>query len=285
VDKNYTAGDNAPRISRPQLEAVIRRAAELYAADADADDGVSEAELIRIASELGLPARLVRQALYETPASQVEHSLLDRVAGPAEISIARVVQNEHGLTFNRLEDYLVTREYLQIVRRQPGAVWLTPAEDLVSKIIRSVTRPSSRHLLTRTRGVALRVHPLEEGRSHVRLDLNYDSTRKDLIVAGGVVGGVPVGLAAGGILAAAIDALAGPIGAPGVFTALGAGMIVSATAGIGIAAAHFRRLRKKARGEVESLLDRIEAGDRLDPPAPPWRRRLQAQLLRFPTKR
>jgi hypothetical protein len=272
------------RISRAQLEAIIRRAAELYAAETDADDGVSEAELIRIASELGLPPRLVRQALYETPAGATETSLLDRLFGPAQVSITRVVPNDADLAFGRLEEYLVTREYLQVTRRQPGRAWFIPAEDLVSRIIRSISRPSGRHLLTRARGVALAAHPLEEGRAHLRLDLNYRSLRKDLLIMGGVIGGGPVGIVAGGVMAAAIDAAAGPLGPLGVFAALGGGIIASASAGIALAAAHFRRQRKQAGYEVESLLDRVESGERLDPPLPPWRRRLQRHLLRLPPR-
>jgi hypothetical protein len=285
VDKKQPADDSAGRISRPQLEAVIRRAAELYAAETDAEDGISEAELIRIASELGLPPRLVRQALYETPASAAPPSLLDRLCGPGAISIARVVPNEASLTFARLEEYLVTREYLQVTRRQPGRAWFIPADDLVSRIVRSVSRPPRRHLLTRARGVALAVHPLEEARAHVRLDLNYSSLRKDFLVAGAVLGGGPVGLLAGGILGTAVDALAGPLGPVGIFAAVGGGVIASASAGMAIAAANFRRRRNQAGNEVEHLLDRIETGERLEPPLPPWRRRLKAQLFRLPPQR
>jgi hypothetical protein len=279
VDNKEHSKDLTGPISRPQLEAVIRRAAELYAAEADADDGVSETELIRIASELGLPSRLVRQALYETPGTLAEPSLADRICGPAQLSVARVVPNEPGLTFERLEEYLVTREYFQVTRRQPGRAWFLPADDLVSRIIRSVTKPSNRHLLTRARGVALTVHPLEEDRAHVRLDLNFASMRKDLLIMGGVIGGGPVGLTLGAIAAAAIDSIiAGPLGPAGIFGAIGAGMIASGSAGLAIAAASFRRQRKAAGHEVEGLLDRIETGERLDPPLPPWRRRLQKHL-------
>lgn len=284
VEKNYPADDRAGKISRARLEAVIRRAAELYAAESDADDSVSEAELIRIASELGLPSRFVRQALYETPGAPVEPSVVDRLCGPAQVSVARVVPNEPDLTFKRLEEYLVTREYLQVVRRQPGRAWFIPAEDLVSRIIRSITRPSSRHLLARTRGVALAVHPLEEGRSHVRLELNLASLRKEFLVVGGVVGGGPIGITVGAIGAAIVDSMAGPLGTAGIFAALGAGMIASASAGIGIAARAFRGQRKTAAGEAESLLDRIETGDRLDPPLPPWRQKLQSRLFRSPLR-
>lgn len=279
---NKPADDTSGAISRARLEAVIRRAAELYAAEADAGDGVSETELIRIAAELGLPSRLVRQALYETPAATPEPSLIDRISAPPILSIARVVPSEPELTFERLEEYLVTREYFQITRRQPGRAWLIPADDFVSGIIRSFTRPANRNALTHARGIALSVHPLEEGRAHVRLDLNYRATRKGLLVSGGVIGGLPVGIMAGGLLAGISDAIIGGLGPTAVLATIGGGMAASATAGIAIAAAQFRRLRKRATNEAEHLLDRVESGDRLDPPPPPWRRRLQQHMRRLP---
>ena len=58
---------DAPRITREDLQLVIRRAAELYTAETDADERLSESEVLRIADELGLPGRHVRQALYELP--------------------------------------------------------------------------------------------------------------------------------------------------------------------------------------------------------------------------
>jgi hypothetical protein len=36
---------------------------------------------------------------------------------------------------------------------------------------------------------------------------------------------------------------------------------------------------KDARTELESLLDRAEHGERLEPPPAPWRRRLQMKFL------
>jgi len=269
-------------ISRARLEAVIRRAAELYAAEADADDGVSEAELLRIAEELGLPSRLVRQALYETTEAPSEPTLVDRLSAPATLSVSRVVPNEAALTFARLEEYLVTREYFQITRRQPGRAWFIPADDFVSGIVRAISRPSNRNALAHARGVALSVHPLEEGRSHVRIDMNYAHTRKGYLVTGGVVGGLPAGLMVGGLLAGVADALAGGIGPAAIISTIGAGMAASASVGITIAAAQFRKFRNRAAAEAEHLLDRVETGERLDPPPPPWRRRLQQHLKRLP---
>lgn len=283
MDKNPAVDENGRGITRRQLEAVIRRAAELYAAESDADERISEEELLRIGAELGLPPHLVRQALYEGPAATGKPTFWDRLCGPAHLSTSRVVPTESALAYQRLEEYLVTREYLQLTRRQPGRASFIPADDLLSRAIRSFSRPASRHSLSRAHAVELAVHPLEEGRAHVRVELNYAPQRKEKLLTGGVVGAVPVGLIAGGALASVADILAGhTLGTLGLFASFAGGVLASAGAGVAIAAAHFRRQKKIARHEVETLLDRVEAGERLDPPLPPWRRRLESRLLRLP---
>ena len=52
-------------ISRRDLPAVVKRAAELAAVEGDAEEAISEEEVVRIAAELGLSERHVRQALFE----------------------------------------------------------------------------------------------------------------------------------------------------------------------------------------------------------------------------
>ena len=102
-------------ITRPQLELVIRRAVELYAAQTDADERLSEDEVLRIGKELGLPAAIVRQAIYEAPAPAAE-SIVDRWFGAAAVSVSRAVQLPEGDVASRLEEYLATREYLALCR-------------------------------------------------------------------------------------------------------------------------------------------------------------------------
>lgn len=275
---NKPAEENPRAISRTRLEAVIRRAAELYAAEADADDGISESELFRIADELGLPAPFVRQALYEISGEPSRPSLIDRISAPPTLTVGRVVPGEAGAIFRELEEYLVTREYFQLKRRQGGRAWFTPADDFLSGIARSFTRPSSRNALAHARGVSLAVDPLEEGRSYTRVDLDYRPARRSLLLSGGILGAFPFGLLIGGGIAGAAEIMTGGIGAGTIIGTMGASMAASAAGGVAIAAGHFRKLLGRAAGETHGLLDRLEAGDRLDPPPPPWRRRLQKHL-------
>ncbi|HEX6938992.1 MAG TPA: hypothetical protein VF158_06230 [Longimicrobiales bacterium] len=261
---------------------MIRRAAELYAADAEADERISEEELLRIAAELGLPPRHVRQALLELPDAPADASLLDRLCGPAAVRGTRVVVRDADLTYRRLDEYLTTREYLQPVRRKVRRGWYTPAGDFVSKIARGLSRPKGRFHLARARGVALAVEPLDARSAHVRLDVDLSGRRREAVAAGATGGGI-VGAALGaGLAAVAAGAgadIAGPYGAAAAgMLAFGGGLCTSLAAGIAIARAHFRKQLSSARLEVEGLLDRLERGEPLEPPPAPWRRRLRASV-------
>ena len=123
--------DSERSIARRDLPAVVRRAAELAAFADDADEQLSEQEVIRIAAELGLAPRHVRQALYEGATEETTASFLDRYFPPPRLAITRAVPMEVAAARRALEDYLVTQEYLQIVRRQADSTTFEPASDAV----------------------------------------------------------------------------------------------------------------------------------------------------------
>jgi len=263
-------------ITRPQLELVIRRAVELYAAQADADERLSEDEVLRIGKELGLPPAIVRQAMYEAPAPATD-SIVDRWFGAATVSVSRAVPLPDSDVAARLEEYLSTREYLVLRRRQHSLTIFEPAEDTISKMARALSRPARSWYLARSRQVVLAVRPLEEGRTHVRIDMDLANRRRES-VAEGVVGASVVGLALGAIAGTTVGfGLVDVIGqtaaaAAGAIAGLGgfAGGFSAVLAAVGKS---FRRRLDAARLEVEGLLDRLERGERLEPPPAPWRRR------------
>jgi hypothetical protein len=268
-------------IARRDLEIVIRRALELSARDADAgDDAVAEGEVVRIAAELGLEPHHVRQALFELPGMRVERHWAERYFGPPILAAGRAVPSRGDVTLRRLEDYLVTREYLQIVRRRSDQVAFTPAEDTISSIARGLLRPSRRHHVARARRVLLSVRELDPETTHVSIEADLDEQRRES-VRGGLLGGGVVGVVVGSLGALGVDMVAGP----GVGTtiaqilAFGGGVAVSTTAGLAAAGAAFRRRMSEARIELEGLLDRLERGERLEPPPAPWRRRLQGKIF------
>jgi hypothetical protein len=266
-------------IARSELEQVIRRAAELSIRDADADEQLSEDEVLRIATELGLPAHHVRRALFELPELSVRGRWYDRYFEPPVFTVARVVPGRSQLTLRRIEEYLVTREYLQIVRRRGENLALVPADDTISSLARAFFRPGSKHHLARAKRVLVGVHAIPEGDAHVRIDVDLSQDRSGS-VKGATVAGILGGTIAGGIAAGIASGVAGPILGPvPEILAFGGGMAATIAAAFSIAASRFRNRLYAAKFEVTGLLDRLEHGERLEPPPAPWRRRLQSKFL------
>lgn len=292
VGTQRSASTEGRSLTRSELKAVIRRAAELYAAEADeralAEERVTESELLRIAAELGLPAAHVRQALFELPETeglQPGGSILDRIIGTAAVAADRAVPGEADRVLDRLENYLITREYLQPLRSQPGRALYAPADDTISRVARAISRPASRHHIARAHRIGVAVRPLEEGFSRVRIEVDLRGHRRVASLYGSIFGGL-AGLTAGGVLAV----FAGPLGADllgtlgaavGGTLTVGGGLASGIAGGLAIARTALRKRLDSARDEVEALLDRLQNGERLDPPPAPWRRRLQNGITRY----
>jgi hypothetical protein len=268
----------ARSIVRRDFEQVIRRAAELSLSDTDPDDNLSEDEVLRIATELGLPAHHVRQALFELPDLKVRPQWYDRYFGPAVFSVNRVVPTRKEQALRRVEDYLVTREYLQIVRRKGDTIAFVPADDTISSLARALARPNSRHTISRASRVMVGVHTLPDDDAHVRFDVDLSDARKESVRGGIVMGGL-VGLGVGTIAAVLTSGVAGGIGDITQVVAFGGSIAGSITATVSLAASRFRTRVFSAKMELTGLLDRLERGDRLDPPPAPWRRKLQLRLF------
>jgi hypothetical protein len=267
-------------LARRDLEAVIRRAAELSHSEADAEERISADEVVRIASELGLPQHHVLQALNELPTLKAEPSWTQRYFGVPIVTGTRRVPGEAPQTSRRVEDYLTTREYLQIVRRVRDQVLFEPAEDAISSLARGLLRPGSRHHIARARRLLLTVAPLDAASTHVRLEADFTDQRSRYVRAG-IGGGAVGGIMLGALGAVAVDVTLAPSLAAtiGSVLAFGGGVAASVTAGIMSAGARFRARLDHAREEIDALLDRVESGGRLDPPPAPWRRRLQMRLF------
>jgi len=263
-------------LPRVNVEAVLRRAVELSLQDADPSRELSEDELVSIGQELGLAPRHVRQALYERPVDEAELGVLDRHFGRADLVLTRAVPWNDVRAMRELEDHLVTREYLQLRRRQGGNAIFEPADDAFSSIARAFSRPSSKYHVARAQRLYLTVRPLDGDSAHVRLELRYPEQRSSYMTTAAIMGptlGLGMGFLAGAALSPLGD-VASVIAGASAFTAT----IASAFA---IARNTFRRFVDKSREEAEGLLDRLEQGERLQPPPSPWMRRLQQKLRDF----
>jgi hypothetical protein len=266
-------------IARDELEQVIRRAAELTLRDADADEQLSEAEVVRIAKELGLPEHHVQRALFELPELSVQPRWYDRYFAPPVFSVGRVVPSQAPLTLRRIEDYLVTREYLQIVRRRGNNIAFVPADDTISSLARAFFRSGSRHHIARASRVLVGVHEMPDEGTHVRFDVDLNEERSKNVSTASAIG-IFGGVIAGGLGAAAASQIGLPaLGIVPEVLAFGGGMAGAFAASFSAAASRFRNRLHEARSELVSLLDRLEQGERLEPPPAPWRRRLQGKLF------
>ena len=267
-------------VSRSDFELVIRRAAELSAVEAEGrDESLSEDEVVRIATELGLPTKHVRQALFELPEITPENAGGDYF-GDAVLTSTRVVPGRSSDVLRRLEDYLSTREYLQVVRRRADRAFLMPAEDAISNLARGLLRPSKRFYLARARHVVLSVRPLDEKNAHIQIALDLSEQRKQAIRAGwmlGSIGGLVLGAA--GVAAIAFADLPSAVTVIGQVVAFAGGFAGTVTAALAGTRAAFRSRLAGARFELDGLLDRAEHNQSLEPPPAPWRKRLQQKLL------
>ena len=270
----------APRsIARVDFEHVIRRAAELSLKETDPEDNLSEDEVLRIASELGLPLHHVRQALFELPDLKVRPRWYDRYFGPAVFSVNRVVPTRKDPALRRVEDYLVTREYLQIVRRKGDTIAFVPADDTISSLARALARPNSRHTISRASRVMVGVHSLPEDDSHVRFDIDLSDARSEAVRSGVLLGSL-LGVVTGGFTAMLASTITPDVlGQIPEIIAFGGGMAGTVAGTVSVAASRFRTRVFSAKMELTGLLDRLERGDRLDPPPAPWRRKLQLRLF------
>jgi hypothetical protein len=268
-------------ITRSTLPAVVKRAAELAAAEGDPEEMIPEEEVIRIAAELGLAEHHVRQALYEGAVEEQPESLLDKQMGVPRIMATRAVPFAPEETRRALEDYLVTREYLQIVRRQTRATTFERADDAVSKVARSLSR-SKKHCLAAAEAVEVTVRELQPGWTHVRLKAVYPDQRKSQLVGAGI-GSVFLGTPIGALTTVIVGGLtSGVLGDPvsiAVGAAAGIATFAATTAGFFASARkNYRRWRERTVVEADAILDRLEKGDELRPPPAPWIRKLQLKF-------
>lgn len=268
-------------VRRRDLPAVVRRATELAEVDDAADDELSEQEVIRIASELGIAERHVRQALYEGVKEEGPPAFLDRYFPPPRVDVSRAIPIGMQQAQRSLVDYFIAHEYMQVVRRQGDTTTFEPAADAFSKVARGFQR-SSKHQLARALHLEMKVRTLETDWSHVRIRAIYKDDRKSSIVGfviGSVFIGVPAGTGLGALAGGVVGSMAGMEGAIISGVLVGIATFGAITAGLfSSMKSRYRRWRERTTTEAEALLDRAEKGDELRPSPAPWLRKLQMKF-------
>jgi hypothetical protein len=263
------ATDEGRSITRVEFDAVIRRAAELASSDAEAPDtGLSEGELFRIAREVGLAEGHVRQALAEVRAGAPEPAatgVIDRVFGPAHIRVSRVVPGAPEELALTLDEFMVSTQLLQRVRRGHAVLQYRPAADWASQVARATS--SRKYYIASAKSVEVRLDAVDDDRTLVAFAIEPGTRGND--VAGGIFGGALASGVAGTFSAIGIGMVAPVAVAAAAGVALGAGVWSAIFFGTG--AAHRRKV-EDVRSEAEGVLDALETGASLEPPPPAWRK-------------
>ncbi len=255
-------------LTRREFEAVIRRAAELASSDPDeGEGGLSEAELFRIAGEVGLPDAHVRRALTEVRDGVEERGALDRIFGPSFVRASRVVPGQPELLAEGLDDFLVASQLLQPVRRGGGLLQYRPALDWASQLARAASFTSRKYYIASAKSVEIRLDAVDERRTLVRIEVDPGTRGDDVATAvlGGGIGGGAAGALVGWGLAAVT-----PLG-----LAAGLAVVAGVTVCGGVtylAGQSHRRKLLEVRTELEGVLDALETGTSLEPPPASWRR-------------
>ena len=262
-------------LTRHEFDAVIRRAAELASSDPDMGEGaLTEAELFRIAREVGLGERHVRTALSEVQAGVHQDRFLDRIFGPAVLHVNRVVPGTPKDLARKLDDFFAGTQLLQTVRRGPTLLQYRPSQDWASQIARAASFTSRKYYVASAKSVEVRLDVVDEGSTLVSLVVD-PGTRGDSIAgasAGGSAAGLVTGIGSGVLLFTS--------GAVMVLSA-GVGVVVGGVVLSGITYATGKSHKKKlqeVQAELEGLLDRLEQGDSLEPPPASWRSWVKRQF-------
>lgn len=189
-------GQGVPaRVDRAALERIIRRAAELQTAEREIGETLTQDDLMSLGREVGIPVRYLQQALLEehsphgTPAPP---GILDRVAGPGQVTAQRVVPIDSDLAEQNLVRWMERNELFCIQRQQRGRITWEPLSGFQAAIRRSAAalgagkRP---FMLSRAATVSATFLPLESGYTHVTLVADARKVRTEYLAGGSAMAG------------------------------------------------------------------------------------------------
>lgn len=181
-------------LTRREFDEVIRRAAELAASEPEGcEGGLTEAELFRIAGEVGLEERHVRNALTQIRSAPPSRGPVAAVFGPAHLSVSRVVPGTKEHLARVLDEFLVAGRLLQPVRRGGSVLHYRPAVDWASQIARAASATSRRYYVAAAKKVEIRMEGTGDNATRVEIEVE-PGTRDDYMV-GGFLGGGGTGCA------------------------------------------------------------------------------------------
>jgi hypothetical protein len=255
-------------LTRHDLETVIRRAAELEAAAGSTVPELSEADVVRIAHEVGLSEANIRRALAEHGGGGgllAERGWISGVCGPGLLTASRVVQRPAEEVKLEMEAHFESNESLRLVRRTRTESLWEPDKGVVASFQRGLSDLFGRgYQLAKKGRVGLQVVPLSEESCQVSMTMDLCTARSGWFWGLGVAVGAPVALMTIAVV------FASPI--PDVWVALAPAPLAAT---LSLARAGYRRALARVRLILDGLLDRVEHDDPLEPRRTSWRDLLQ----------
>ncbi len=240
-------------ISREALERIIRRAAELQAGERDIGEGLTDAEVLALGQDVGIPSRYLRQAMLEEQTRttvEVPRGAWGWLAGPARLSASRVVPGERVAVERALRHWMEEEELLQVKRRFPDRITWEPKAGAFASIRRALGGGGRSYALARAEEVAGQVAQLETGFCHVGLTTDVSTQRRARLTGTAVltVFAVAAATVATGIALA-------PVSLP-LYVISGA----MALGAVRTARAHSAQ-NERVQVAMEQVLDRLERGE------------------------
>lgn len=253
-------------LTRGEFEEVIRLAAEM-AIEEPEGGALSEAELYRIAGEVGLPEKHVRSALARVRSDGVATSGWRSLFGSPWIRASRVVPGIPKQVAEEVDGLLVGGRLLEPVRKTDDLMIYWPAVDWASSVARSASLSGRRYYVAAAKKVEVQLQPVTEESTWIEIAVEPGLKGENGAgaILGGLGGGGGIGFGAG-----AIVATMGPLGLA-VAAGVGVGAIAAGGIAWAVARSHTKQMAQ-VRHEIEDILDRLERGESLEPPPPSWQR-------------
>jgi hypothetical protein len=244
-------GELVPRkITREQLERIIQRAAELQAGEMDTGEGMTEQELLKLGSDVGIPGRFLRQALYEENAggAALERDFVSRWVGPRMVLAHRVVPGERAALEQAIGEYMTEEEAMTPMRRLPDRTVWERQKGLFAEMKRGLSFEGKAYQLARAQDVSVQIAALEDGYCHAELAADVGNLRDQAVAGGATLFGV-------GVLAAIVLGFV-----PGLFPIAFVPLVAGVALAILPGRAHRRKI-ERMQVALEQVLDRLERGE------------------------
>ena len=246
-------------LDRAALERVLGRAAELSVASPESLEALTEAQVVDIGKEVGIPERALRQALAEERTRAVvpeEPGVIAQYFGPGSVSASRTVPGTPESVLAALDRWMTREECLGVKRRFPDRMTWEPKRDFFSSMRRDFNLGGRGYVLSKAVEVGATVVPVDPARVLVRIDADLVGSRKNTVVGTAATAAVSATVGVGAAMAATIANIALVLAAAAGGVVVLGGLAIAA----GIARGH-RKLAQRVQLAIEQVLDRLEHGD------------------------